>query len=60
VDILHTSEVMTHNFSCMQYIHAEFGFEMGFALSGNSSVTIPSTRDKRALPWQTIFRVKLR
>ena len=28
-----------HNFSCMQHIHAEFGFEIGFVLSGNSSDT---------------------
>ena len=26
-----------HNFSCKRYIHAEFGFEIGFVLSGNSS-----------------------
>jgi len=25
-----------HNFSCKRYIHAEFGFEIGFVLSGNS------------------------
>ena len=32
----------------MQHIHAEFGFEIGFFLSGNSSVTLSYTRDKRA------------
>jgi len=25
----------------MQHIHAEFGFEIGFVLSGNSSLTLP-------------------
>jgi len=30
-----------HNFSCMRYIDAEFGFEIGFQLSANSSVTLP-------------------
>jgi len=48
-----------HNFSCMQHIHAEFGFEIGFVLSGNSSVTLWFTRNKSALPWQPIFGVKL-
>ena len=44
-----------HNFSCMQHIHAEFGFEIGFVLPGNSSVTLPYTRVKGALPWQPIL-----
>ena len=48
-----------HNFGCMQYIHAEFGFETGFVLSRNSSVTLPFTRDKGALPRQTILGLKL-
>jgi len=43
----------------MQHSHAEFGFEMGFVLSWNSSVTLPYTRDKRALPWQPILVLKL-
>jgi len=49
------------NFSCklMQHIHAEFGFEIGFVLSRNSSVTLPYTRDKGALPWQAIFGTEL-
>jgi len=29
----------------MQHIDAEFGFEIGFLLSENSSVTLPYTRD---------------
>ena len=28
------------NCSCMRHIHAEFRFEIGFVLSGNSSVTV--------------------
>jgi len=47
-----------HNFSCMQHIDAEFGFEIGFVPSGNSSVTLPYTRDNGALPWQPIFGQK--
>jgi len=38
---------------------AEFGFEIGFVPSDNSSVTLPHTRDKGALPWQPILRQKL-
>jgi len=48
-----------HNFSCMQHMHAEFGFEIGFVLSWNSSETLPYTRDKGALPWQPILGLKL-
>jgi len=48
-----------HNFSCMQYIDAEFGFEVGFVLSENSSATLPYTRNKEALPWQPILGLKL-
>ena len=48
-----------HNFSCKRHIHAEFGFEIGFVLSGNSSMTLPYTRDKGALPWQPILGQKL-
>jgi len=44
-----------HNFSFMQHVHAEFGFDIGFVLSENSSVTLPYTRDKGAFPWQPIF-----
>ena len=39
----------------MQHVHAEFGFDVGFVLSENSSVTLPYARDKGALPWQPIF-----
>ena len=31
----------------------------GFVLSGNSSVTLPYTRDKGALPWQPFLGLKL-
>ena len=48
-----------HNISCMRHIHAEFGFEIGFVPSGNSSVILPYTRDKGALPWQPILGLKL-
>ena len=44
----------------MQHIHAEFGFfEIWFVLSWNSSMTLPYTRNKGALPWQPIFVLKL-
>jgi len=43
----------------MQHINAEFGFGMGFVQSGNSSMTLPYTRDKGALPWQPILGQKL-
>jgi len=33
----------------MQHIHAVFGFEIAFVLSGNSSVTLSYTRDKGPL-----------
>jgi len=42
----------------MQHIHAEFGFEIGSVLSGNSSVTLRYTRDKSTLPWQPILGLK--
>ena len=48
-----------HNFSCMQHINAVFGFGIGFVLLGNSSMTLPYTRDKEALPWQPILGLKL-
>ena len=35
-----------HIFSCMHHIRAEFGFEIGFVLSWNSSVTLPYARNK--------------
>jgi len=35
-----------HNFNGIWHIHAEFGFEIGFVLSVNSSVTPSYTRDK--------------
>ena len=43
----------------MQYIQAEFGFEVGFVPPWNSSMTLPYTRDKGALPWQPILGLKL-
>jgi len=43
----------------MQHIHAEFGFEIGFLISANSSMTLLYTRDKGALPWQPIVGQKL-
>jgi len=43
----------------MRHSHAEFGFEIGFMLSGNLFVTLPYTRDKAGLPWQSIFELKL-
>jgi len=38
-----------HNFSCIQHIYAEFGFEIGFVPLGTSSVTLLYRR-KAALP----------
>jgi len=43
----------------MQHNHAEFGFETGFVLLGNSPVTLPYTRDKEVLPRQPISALKL-
>jgi len=43
----------------MQHIYAESGFEIGFVLSGHSSVTLPYTRDKGASPWQPFLGLKL-
>jgi len=43
----------------MQYIHAEFGFGIGFVLRKNSSVTLPYTRDKGVLPWQPILMTEI-
>jgi len=40
-----------HKFSCMRHINAEFGFEIQFQLSANSSVTLPYTKDKGMLLW---------
>ena len=48
-----------HNFSCMQHIDAEFGFEIGFVVLGNSFVILPYTRYKGALPRQPILGLKL-
>ena len=48
-----------HNFTCKRHIHTEFGLEIGFVPSGNSSLTLPYTRDKGALPWQPIFGTKI-
>jgi len=35
-----------HNFNCIWHTYAEFGFEIGFVLSVNSSVTLSYTMDK--------------
>jgi len=43
----------------MHHIHAEIGFEIGFVLSGSSSVTLPYIRDKGALPRQPIFGTEI-
>jgi len=40
-------------------ISMQFGFEIGFVLSGNSPVTLPYTRDRGALPWQPILGLKI-
>jgi len=48
-----------HNFSCKRHIHAQFGFEIKFVPSGNSSVTPPYTWDKGTLPRQPIFGTKM-
>jgi len=50
---------ISHNFSCMWHIQAEFGFGIGFVLLANSSVTLSYTRDKGRLLWQPIFGLKL-
>ena len=39
------SDRNSHTFSSMRHISAELGFERGFVPSGNSSVTLPYTRD---------------
>ena len=41
----------------MHHIRAEFGYEIGFVLSGNSSVTLSYTRDKGATK-QPSFGIK--
>jgi len=43
----------------MHHVNAEFGFEIGYVPSGNSSVTLPYTRDTGRLPWQPILGLKL-
>ena len=40
-------------------ISMQFGFQIGFVPSGNSSMTLPYTRDKGALPWLEILELKL-
>jgi len=40
-------------------ISMQLCFVIGFQLSANSSVTLPYTRDKGALPWQPILGHKL-
>ena len=47
-----------HNFSRMQHIHAEFGFEIGYVPSGNSSVTLPYT-GQRGITTATNFGTKI-
>ena len=47
-----------HDFNCKRHIHAEFGFEIGFELSGNSSVTLPYTRE-RGVTMATNFATKI-
>ena len=43
----------------MQHIHAELGFEIAFVPSGNSSMTLPYTRDKGAYTMATNFGTKI-
>jgi len=43
----------------MQHIHAEFGNEIGFMPSGNSSVTLTYTRAKGAFTMATNFGTKI-
>jgi len=45
--------------SVICHISMQFCFEIEFQLSANSSMTLPYTRDKRALPWQQILGQKL-
>jgi len=40
-------------------ISMQIRFEIGFVLSGNTSVTLPYTRDKGVLPWLPILGLKL-
>ena len=47
-----------HNFSCMQHIHAEFGFEIGFVPSGNLSVILPYM-GQRGVTMATNFGTKI-
>jgi len=47
-----------HNFSCKRHIHAEFGFEIGYVPSGNSSVTLPYT-GQRGITMATNFGTKI-
>ena len=42
----------------MQHIHAEFGFEIGFVLSGNSSDT-PVHKGQRGVTMATNFGTKI-
>jgi len=45
----------------MQHIHAEFGFEIGFVPSENSSVTLPYTtyKGQRGVTITTNFGTKI-
>jgi len=42
-----------HNFSCVGHNHAEFPFEIGLPLSGNSSMTLTYTKDTMATNFGT-------
>jgi len=43
----------------MQHIRAEFGFEIGFVLSWNSSVSLPYTKEQRGVTMATNFGTKI-
>ena len=43
----------------MQHIHAEFGFEIGFVPYGNSSMTLPYTKEQRGVTMATNFGTKI-
>jgi len=47
-----------HNFSCKRHIHAEFGFEIEFVLSGNSSDSIVH-KGQRGVTMATNFGTKI-
>jgi len=47
-----------HNFSCKRHIHAEFGFEIEFVLSGNSPDSIVH-KGQRGVTMATNFGTKI-